>query len=71
MRAKVLSRDLKVGMVAYLPYFNGIRKAKITGVFDHGDCVRVDYWVFSAPETPHSCVMKSDSEYEIWVEDCR
>lgn len=77
MRISVKVRDLKVGQIAFLPCFGGLRKAQITRMSaphlanDGLTYVIVDYNFLSVIPAEASCIMNVDNEYPIYVRPVR
>jgi len=74
MRTKTKVSDLRVGMIAYLPYFGKLLKSKITHVSPPIQtkvdvCVVVRYEVLSEPLPRHGnqCAMRVESQYEVYT----
>lgn len=75
MRIKTKATDLRKGMIAFLPYFGRLLRAKITDEVHPptktpmgGEIVAVVYEVLSEPHPRHRnmCHMSSTSEYEVY-----
>lgn len=74
MRTKVSAADLKVGMVAFLPYWGRLLKSKVTSVTPvyetkAGPHVGVKYVAVAktALQCESLCVMKISSVYEVYI----
>lgn len=69
MRIKTPAKAFKAGMLAFLPYYMKLRKAKITTVAPVGEYITVYYRLLSEsnPLRNNLCVMKPTSEYEVYV----
>lgn len=73
MRTKVSAADLKVGMVAFLPYWGRLLKSKVTSVTPYalkaGPHVGVKYVAVAktALQCESLCVMKISSVYEVYT----
>lgn len=77
MRVKTKARDLKVGDLAFLPYYGKLLKAKITGVSavipingsSGRERINVMYEVLSEgdPRMGNACCMDVSSVYEVYT----
>ncbi len=74
MRTKTHARDLKVGNLAFLPYWGKLMKAKIIAVSaviqtKAGERVTVHYEVLSEPlpRPGNICIMDVNSVYEVYT----
>lgn len=75
MRVKIPARDLKVGHVAFLPYFGALRRARVTTIFSSRtrEHVVVRYHVLleDAPRTENECTTSVDRLYEVYLRPVR
>lgn len=73
VRTRVAASDLKVGMIAFLPYWGRLLKSKITRVTPYemkaGPYVGVKYVPVAktALQCDFLCMMKSSSVYEVYT----
>lgn len=72
MRIKVAAKDFKEGMIAFLPYWGKLRKAKIVGLSDPmptktGNKRSVFYKLVTGDDMEQMCIMSENSVYEVLV----
>ena len=72
-RTKTLARNLKVGNIAFLPYWGKLLKSEICSVSgiirtNGEERVSIHYKVLSEPAPRHGnlCIMNVNRKYEVW-----
>lgn len=77
MRIEAEAKNFQVGMIAFLPYWGKLRKAKIIGLSNliptnSGNKLSVHYKLVSGDtESGNMCIMDEHSVYEVWTRNIR